>query len=206
MIVSNRNVFMKEEVKFYHSFKQTKLYLRLFELIILDRKSSKKKKLNVVQIDKTEAVIGLKAGIFSVRDRVNGRSHLWQSYQEVLNENKELTNLVQCRQCKRIDKYDSGKGLKMLGDHAKLCGALGNSRMDLFVEKKHIEITKEEKKCLAERTAEFCYRDMRPFSAINGAGLMQLLIAISAITAKYGRFSDDQLKKILPCANTVGFK
>lgn len=173
---------------------------------ILDGKSSKKKKLNVIQIDKTEAVNGLKTGLFSVRDRVNGRSNLWQSYQEVLNENNELTNMVRCRQCKRIDKYDSEKGVKMLGEHAKFCSALGKSRIDAFVEKKQIEITKEEKKCLAERAAEFCFKDMRPFSAINGAGIMQLLLAISALTAKYGRFSDEQLKKVLPCANTVCVK
>lgn len=145
----------------------------------------------------------MKRGLFSVRDRENARSDLWKAYQQIVDQNGEVTNIVQCRQCKRFDKYESEKGVKNLSDHAKNCSALGHSRMDAFIERNQIEVTKDEKKTLAERAAEFCYKDMRPFTAISGTGLMQLLLTISALSAKYGKFSEEQLKKILPCANTV---
>lgn len=101
--------------------KQMNFHLRVFEmnLIFVGRKSAKKWKLNIVQIDKNEAVNGLKTGQFSVRDRANARSGLWKAYQEVYNENGHLTNMIRCRHCRQVDKYESEKGVKMLGIHAK---------------------------------------------------------------------------------------
>lgn len=50
---------------------------------------------------------------------------------------------------------------------------------------------------------EFCYKDIRPFTAVEGSGLIDLLVAVSKLSSKYGQFSADELKKNLPCRNTV---
>lgn len=177
-----------------------------FSLKFSGQRPIKKIKLNIVKINKNEAIEGIRAGLFSLRDRIDGRGELWNSYQEIINEKNELTNFIQCRRCKRIDEYESLKGTKNLSQHAKACSALGNCSLDSFVEKKNIEITKDEKTSLTGVVAEFCYRDMRPFAVVSGAGFIQLLATISCLTAKYGKFSAENLKKILPCANTVIFQ
>lgn len=83
--------------------KQLNFDLRVFKfkmnLIFVGQKSAKKKKFNIVQIDKNQAVHGLRTGRFFVRDRESARSDLWLGYNEVIDENGELTNKIRCRRC-----------------------------------------------------------------------------------------------------------
>lgn len=102
----------------------------------------------------------------------------------------------------RFDEYDTVKGLKVLNSHAKSCNAFGMPKIDGYV-KREVKVTKSEKDELTKSAVKFCYMDMRPFIAVEGRGLMNLFEAVSTISAKYGKLTADQLKEMLPVANTV---
>lgn len=145
----------------------------------------------------------LKEAIFTVKDNTNGTADYWRSYQLVIDKKRISTGYVRCRFCNRLDVYDTFKGTKTLKSHSSACNALSKTKSILSYVQKEISITKEEKNDVTLSALQFCYKDIRPFWAIQGEGLISLLLAISKLSSKYGTLSLEQLKKILPCPNTV---
>lgn len=175
---------------------QLKFYLNL-----VNPKNKQAKKENLYS--KSEVEKNLNANIFTVQDSAKGTADYWRSYQQVVDMKGGLTGYVRCRFCNRIDVYDTYKGTKQLKAHAKECNALSKSASIRSYIQKDISITKEEKTALSLSVLQFCYMDIRPFFSIEGEGLKSLLLSISKLSSKYGTFSEEQMKKILPCANTV---
>lgn len=143
----------------------------------------------------------MKNGVYVLHDG-NGTADFWKAYKRLFTKDGKETNCVQCQYCGRFDEYDSAKGLKTLKTHIKNCCAIGAPKLDAYIQR-DINLTKDEKSGLNKAAVNFCYMDMRPFTAIQGKGLKYLLEAVSAISSKYGKLTPDQLEKILPTANTV---
>lgn len=153
---------------------------------------------------KEEVIQQLNAKKFKLQDNVDGRSEYWRTYQLIVNEKGTPANQARCRICGRVDEYDTKKGTKHLGSHYKSCNALTTPPpINKSFPKKEICITRDEKSMLATTALEMCYKDIRPFSAIEGEGLISLLLAISKLTTKYGLLSEETLRKMLPCDRTV---
>lgn len=148
-----------------------------------------------------EAKVKLKEGQYVLRNG-HGKAEFWKVYKKLFTSDGKDTNCVQCQNCNRFDEYDTNKGLKTLNGHAKICNAIGAPKLDGFIQRE-IKLNKFEQDVLTKAAVKFCYKDMRPFVAVEGDGLRGLLEAVSAISAKYGRLSESQLKKVLPVANTV---
>lgn len=165
-------------------------------------KKAKTDKYTVVS-SKADVEKKLKEKTFKVMKNAEGKADFWQSYQLIVDEKNKPTNYVQCKFCNRIDEYDTSKGIKGLKAHTARCNSLAaSSSMKSFIQK-DIILSKDEKASLNMATLEFCYKDIRPFTAINGEGLHSLLLAISKLSSKYGQFSEEQLNKHLLCANSV---
>lgn len=164
--------------------------------------AKRRKKRQVVIVSKDLCKQMLKEKKFSTIE-YDGRAPFWKTYRMVQTEEKIDTNHIQCRRCGRLDLYDPEKGSKNISAHHAKCNALASCpSIENFVTKeKHI--SKEEKTALSQAAAEFCFKDLRPFYAIEGTGLLQLLASISSLSAKYGVLDENQLQKFLPCANTV---
>lgn len=145
----------------------------------------------------------IKQEIFKVIDNAKGTAEYWRSYQLVVDTKGIATGFLRCRFCNRIDTYDSYKGCRPLKAHAVDCNALSKTTSIRSYIKKEISITKEEKTALSLSALEFCYKDIRPFLSIEGEGLRSLLLSVSKLSSKYGSFSEEQMKKFLPCSNTV---
>lgn len=144
----------------------------------------------------------LKSETFHVTDN-NGKASFWKSYQNVRTKENTCTNYVRCRFCGRIDKYDTkGLGSKSLTNHAVQCNSISKP-IDSYLKRQNVVITTEEKKLLANAAASFCCMDIRPFHAIQGAGLNKLLVDFSAVVAKHGRLDAKEVQQMLPCPNTV---
>lgn len=172
-----------------------------FLVVTNEPPAKKKKKRDVVEVSREECVRMLKEKKFSA-DEYNGRASFWRIYRMVRNAEKKDTTWAQCR-CGRIDEYIPEKGTKHMSNHYSQCNVLEkNQSLDKFVTKeKHI--TKEEKAALSQATADFCVRDIRPFHAIEGRGLLNLLASVSLLSAKYGVLDESQLQTFLPCRSTV---
>lgn len=166
----------------------------------LDNNNTKKKK-EIINVNRSQANEKLKNGEYVLKDGT-GKANFWKSYKKLYTKDGKDTNCVQCQHCGRFDEYDTIKGLKVLNAHAKSCNAFGMPKIDGYV-KREVKVTKSEKDELTKSAVKFCYMDMRPFIAVEGRGLMNLFEAVSTISAKYGKLTADQLKEMLPVANTV---
>lgn len=163
--------------------------------------NNKRKKKEIVNVNRMEAKQKLKEGEYILRDG-QGKADFWKVYKKLFTSDGKDTNCVQCQNCCRFDEYDTNKGLKTMNVHAKMCNAFGVQKLDAFIQRE-IKLNTSEKDELIKAAVKFCYKDMRPFVAVEGEGLRSLLEAISTISAKYGRLSGYQLKEMLPVANTV---
>lgn len=164
---------------------------------------NKRQKKDFVCYDKTVVEKNLKLKIFTVKDNEKGTADFWKTYQQIADANKQLVNHVVCRFCNRVDEYDTYKGTKTLRGHSLQCNALKRTNtLDTYFDKQ-INVTKEEKADLCSAVAQLCYKDLRPFIAIENDGQLALLLAISKLSSKYGEFSLESLKKKLPCPKTV---
>lgn len=152
-------------------------------------------------MNRLEAKVKLHNGDYILKDG-EGKANFWQAYKKLFTKEGEETDCVRCQHCGRFDEYDTIKGLKTLKNHAETCNAFGVPKLDKYIQR-DIKLSKGEKEELIRATVKFCYKDMRPFTAIEGKGLNHLLEAVSAISAKYGKLNFDQLKEMLPVANTV---
>lgn len=163
--------------------------------------AKKRKTREVIVVSKAECIRMLDEKKFSTFE-YKGRAPFWQSYRMIQTSEKKDTNYVRCR-CGRIDEYAPEKGTKHLSGHHTSCNSLAkNASMEKFVLKEKV-ITKEEKAELTHAVTEFCYKDMRPFYAVEGPGLMKVLEAVSTLSAKYGVLYEKHLRSFLPCPNTV---
>lgn len=141
--------------------------------------------------------------IFKLDSNQQGTADFWKSYQMIVDEKGEPTNYVQCQYCHQIDPYDTNKGTKQLKRHAGDCNSKSaNSSIKKFLHR-DIVLTKEEKSALNKAELEYCYKDLRPFSATKGEGFRSMLMAISKLSSKYGQFSEEQLDKHLLCPESV---
>lgn len=153
---------------------------------------------------KQEVEQNLKSKKFKAEDNVKGASDFWKSYQYISDEDGHLTDHIRCRFCGRVDKYEPKSGTKHLLAHYKICNPLTKSAsIDQYFTKKEIYVTNDEKTMLTRTALEMCYKDLRPFRAIEGRGLMSLLLAVSKLTSKYGLLSEETLRRMLPCDRTV---
>lgn len=154
-------------------------------------------------MEQTEVTTKLKEKLFTVRKYEDGTADFWRSYEMIYDEKNVQTNFVQCKFCTRIDPYHTLKGTKGLKAHAAQCNSLSAlSSVKPFIQR-DIVLSKNEKDALNMAVLEFCYKDIRPFTAINGDGFRSILLAISKLSSKYGPFSEEQLDRNLICPNSV---
>lgn len=163
--------------------------------------AKRKKKRDIVEVSEEYCIRMLKEKKFSTVE-YNGRAPFWRIYRLVLTEEKKQTNWAQCR-CGKMDVYMPENGTKKLSGHYSKCNVLvNNGTLEKYVTKEK-QISKEEKAALSHAAADFCVADMRPFYAIEGAGLLKLLASVSLLSAKYGVLTENHLRSFLPCPNTV---
>lgn len=144
-------------------------------------------------------------GIYSVKEKIGARlkAGYWETMRGIFDEtNREVKNYVFCSVCKYVFRYDTNVGTKSLRDHSRICQP--GKTFGRFVAKNKTNFTNVENKQIVEAAVRFCCKDLRPFFALHGEGLMDLLLeALVGICAQHGRLSRESLRSLLPCPNSV---
>lgn len=160
---------------------------------------------NMVCLEYKEILENLKSKTFSTRKRFDSkyRSNNWVLFHEIVTDERlVVSNFVFCTKCKSIIKYDTAGGTGNLNKHRKRCSSQRNT-MDSYAVKNNIKFEKRDTDEILSAAKRFCYKDLRPFTAIEGDGLIDLLYTVSAITARHGLLSKDIIKNLLPHPTTV---
>lgn len=135
-------------------------------------------------------------------ERFNKGGNFWETFREIFSEvDRNIPGFICCSICKRVFVYETaGNGTKSIGLHYKKCKP--EQTLEPFVRKK-ISFSMAEKKRVLEAAVKFCCKDLRPFFALYGEGLLDFTEEVVATCSKYGIVSRESLQGLLPCPNTV---
>lgn len=131
------------------------------------------------------------------------KSVIWTICDEIFDEsNQKLTSAVFCTKCKTVFKYNSRSiGTTTIKNHGCL-DEPNQTKIDGFgITKKTIAQTDKSK--MKDSAVAFVGKDLRPFEALNGAGLFELSKTLISVGAKYGNLSDDDIRALIPSPSTV---
>lgn len=145
---------------------------------------------------------------FKTRKRVGFRysSSNWNTFHEIVSHDcSVIPNYVICTNCKKIQRYEPQKGTNNLTRHAQAC-TKPNYTLKKFFGKRTISLDKVDKTSMLNAAKRFCYNDLRPFTALEGDGLIELLHTVSTITARHGIVTKEQIREIVPVSTTVSIK
>lgn len=130
---------------------------------------------------KAEEKLQIKAkiqdGIYTVGEKSSTRisATYWKTMRAIFDESKkEVKKYVFCSVCKSVLTYDTaGSGTKNIKDHHQACQP--GKTFGRFIQKHKTNFSINEKERMSEAAVRFCCKDLRPFYALYGEGLMDLL-------------------------------
>lgn len=128
-------------------------------------------------------------------------SNVWLSFNEIVDKsnNKVISNFVECIKCNSFAQYN-GISTTQLLRHVCL---KKQRNLDFFLSKNKCEIAHEDKAKITNACVKFISKDLRPYYAVEGEGLIDLLKSMVNIGRKYSFISDSDIEKIIPSRNTV---
>lgn len=101
-------------------------------------------------------------------------------------------------------KYSSKLGTSnALGHFKKHEASEGTVTLDKFFIKKKSIVSAADKSNLIEAGVKFVSKDLRPFAAIKGEGMMDLAHTLWNMGAKYGQISRNELVEVMPCPPAI---
>lgn len=130
------------------------------------------------------------------------RSPVWEDFKRLLDveENIVVNNFALCFHCKGFIAFN-GKTTSQLLAHKAKCTSNPLSMDQL--EDSRIIFKQAELAELRDAAAKFVVKDFRPFYALEGDGLIDLLYAIIQLALRYQKMTRSDIKKCLPSRNTI---
>lgn len=158
-----------------------------------------------MHLERTDIEAKLKLNLFKTRERTGlaYRSTNWSLFKEIVTDEGNLvSNFVYCTNCAKVISYNTVKGTNNLNRHRNACSKKPTGTIQNYMVRP-INFLPKDKAGVLDAAKKFCYQDLRPFSAIEGNGLIKLLHEVSSVTNRYGLLSEDQIRLLLPCRTTV---
>lgn len=119
----------------------------------------------------------LKSDLFKTRERTGlaYRSKNWSMFKEIVSDEGNLvSNFVYCTNCTKVISYNPSNGTTNLNRHRTACSKKPTGSILKYMERS-INFLPKDKAGILDGAKKFCYQDLRPFSAIEGNGLIKLL-------------------------------
>lgn len=131
------------------------------------------------------------------------KSSVWNDYRRMLirSEQHLIENLVWCFHCKTFVAY-YGSTTSFLLTHSRKCPNRPLGENETNSESK-IAFKLDDLKQMREAAAKFVIRDLRPYAAIEGEGLLDLMYSAVELGRKYPRMTKSDLKRARPTRNTL---
>lgn len=147
----------------------------------------------------------LRSGIFINKPpKIKKRAAIWADLNEIFRSetDEQIKGYVMCTKCRKVMRYNSKTlGTNHLTNHLKSHDS-GSHSMDEFV-KKRKNLGQADKEMILKSCINFVGTDLRPYSAINGNGLIVLLQTFMKLGSIYGTLEISQIKELLPSIQTI---
>lgn len=150
----------------------------------------------------------IKTGLYSLVEQKTKRKSAehFQFICSIVDENDSIIkDYVACSKCKEAIYYNSDHGSSPLIRHykEKHKGSGSSITMDAFVQRSIKNFTTFDKEKAKSVSTDFVVKDLRPFEAICGSGLIALLMFFTQLGHKYGPLTHDDIAEILPSPQTI---
>lgn len=128
------------------------------------------------------------------------KSTVWETFLLIFDRtnNKKIRNFVKCSKCSSFVAYN-GSTTTSLKSHE--CNKL--QTIDSFLKSEKTKLSKNDIDAIRDAATEFIVRDIRPFYAIEGEGLRNLLKTMIRVGKNYRMLSEDDIKRLLPARMTM---
>lgn len=114
-----------------------------------------------------------------------------------------IPDIIACKTCKKVLRYVSKNGTSNALIHAEKHKVVQNT-IDTFLTKpKGVHLQSTERSSIIQGFVQFVTKDIRPYKAVEGEGMTDLLHTIWNMGAMHGATSKEELVDILPSAITV---
>lgn len=120
-------------------------------------------------------------------------SKVWSLFEEIYENDTKLSNFVRCKECECIIFKPTSNTNKM-NRHRCQTGENPNKR---------ISFDPSVQLFMKEAASQFIAKDLRPFSAVECEGLLDLCAASMKFGQLYRRATRENLADVMPCRNTV---
>lgn len=127
-------------------------------------------------------------------------SKVWNSFKVVgilTNGVNNITNFAQCKNCMKFVQYNRSSTTQ-LSRHK--CDGWPQFTIEQCLRPR---VTKEDITAIRDAAAKFIALDIRPFYALEGDGLKDLLLTFAKITRKYGNLNKLEINRLLPRRLTI---
>lgn len=166
-------------------------------------------------MDKIKA--GLAGGTVVIQSKIDNalklghkrpKSSVWESFGQLYDQttNRMIDNYTICLKCKALTIASGSCTTVMLRHECQkeetMCVGI-EKYLNLQTSKKSTKFSSNEKSKIKMACVNFVAKDLRPFYAIEGDGLFDLLEQVMLISKSHPHMTRSDLEKLIPCANTV---
>ncbi|CAG0886393.1 unnamed protein product, partial [Cyprideis torosa] len=128
-------------------------------------------------------------------------SEVLSGFRNVKHVCGEMLPGIQCTRCKAVYKYNKRSSSTVhLKKHQEKCIPPNQLSMDGFLKRSRTILPRTEREGVVKSLAAMCYKDLRPFSSVEGRGFADVCRAMISIGARFGQVSPED---ILPSRKTV---
>lgn len=161
------------------------------------------RKLRIIQLEQA-----IRAETFSLVEQKRKSKSVPEHFQfirDIYDDNdNHIVDYVACFKCKDVIYYNTDNGTAPLIRHFKDKHKPGpNNTIDSFLQRPIKNFSSFDKDKVKSAATDFVVKDCRPFEAISGNGLINLLIFFTQVGHKYGPLTQEDVTEILPSPQTV---
>lgn len=130
---------------------------------------------------------------------------LWNSFDQIFccDTNVLIPEVVACKTCKKVLRYQTKNGSSNALSHAEKHIAMKNTIETFLIKPKGLNLLSGDKDRLMQSFVQFVTKDIRPYQAVEGEGMLDLLNTIWNLGARYGAATKEEIIEVLPSAVTV---
>lgn len=160
---------------------------------------------DILSLDKANQIMMKMKHEYDRKNANKIKSKVWQLFTLIFDkrDNKLIENYVRCQRCSKFVAYNGVTTSKLLNHK---CQNLSQPTIQGFLSISNnngAKFSKNDIDAVRDAAAKFVVKDIRPFYAVEGEGLQDLIKTIAKINRKHPNLSDADIERLIPSRKVV---